>query len=208
MIQLAERYIWSTKPARNRICGRRRASSWEIWRSMYRYIAMTRVFLLVAWIATGAAAQEPSLRWDHFEPPVYPRLAQLARIQGRTQIEIRLEPDGKVSVLSSRGDHALLVEAARRALEGSQLSCANCSGTSGLFTIEFDYKLVARPFDSPCSDDESSSVLDSPTHITVSIKMPCVYRYGVVVQKVRGLQCLYLWRCAQRSHDTDMETRP
>ena len=169
---------------------------------------MRVTFLLGLLVATGAAAQEPTLQWGHLDRPVYPRLAQLAHIQGRAQIEIRLEPDGKASIVSSSGDHGLLVEAARQALEGSQLSCDNCNGRSGLFTIDFDYTLVARPSASPCSDNESSAVLDSATHITVSTKMPCVYRYGLVVQKVRSPRCLYLWRCARRSHDTDTEARP
>lgn len=169
---------------------------------------MRESLLLLALFVTGQAESEPTLRWNHFDRPEYPLVAQLARIQGRAQIEIRLEPDGKVSVVSSSGDHGLLVESARKALEGAQLSCDNCNGKASLFTIDFDYKLVARPSASPCSDNESSAVLDSATHITVSTKMPCIYSYGLVVQKVRGLRCLYLWRCAQRSHDTDTETRP
>lgn len=169
---------------------------------------MREALLLGVLIITRAGPQGPGLHWGHFDRPVYPRAAQLARIQGKAQIEIRLEPDGKVSVVSSSGDHGLLVEAARQALEGSQLSCDNCNGKSGLFMIDFDFKLIARPSASPCSDNESSAVLDSATHITVSTKMPCVYSYGLEVQKVRGLRCLYLWRCAQPSHDTDTEIRP
>jgi hypothetical protein len=156
----------------------------------------------------AAAEQGPKLRWVRFDRPAYPRVAQLARIQGRAQIEIRLEPEGKVFVVSSSGDHVLLVESARQALEGSQLSCDNCNGKSGLFTIDFDYRLVARPSASPCADNESSAVLDSANHITVFTKMPCIYSYGLVVQKVRGPKCLYLWRCAHRSHDTDTEKKP
>lgn len=169
---------------------------------------MREALLLGVLTITGGGQQVPSLHWDHFDRPVYPRLAQLARIQGRVQIEIRLEPNGKVSVLSSSGDHGLLLQAARQALGVSQLSCDNCNGKSGLFKIDFDFKLVARSPASPCSDNESSAALDSATHITVSTKMPCVYRYGLAVQKVRGPRCLYLWRCAQRSHDTDTEIRP
>jgi hypothetical protein len=105
----------------------------------------------------AAAEQGPKLRWVRFDRPAYPRVAQLARIQGRAQIEIRLEPEGKVFVVSSSGDHVLLVESARQALEGSQLSCDNCNGKSGLFTIDFDYRLVARPSASPCADNESYS---------------------------------------------------
>jgi TonB family protein len=169
---------------------------------------MREALLLGLLMATEAAGQEPRLHWNHFQPPVYPRMAQLARIQGKARIEIRLEPDGKVSVVSSSGDHGLLVEAGRQAVEGSQLSCDKCDGKSGAFTIDFDFKLIARPSASPCSDNESSALLGPANHVTVSIKMPCVYRYGVVVQKVRGPRCLYLWRCAQRSHDTDTVTRP
>lgn len=169
---------------------------------------MREALLLGVLMITGAGPQGFSLHWGHFNRPVYPRVAQLARIQGSAHIEIRLEPGGKISVVSSSGDHGLLVEAAKQALEGSQLSCDNCNGKSGVFTINFEYKLVARPSASPCSDNESSAVLDSATHVTVSAKMPCVYGYGLVVRKVRGPKCLYLWRCAQRSHDTDTEIEP
>jgi TonB family protein len=168
---------------------------------------MTKGLLLLA-LFGGQAECEPTLRWDHFDRPVYPRVAQLARIQGRAQIEIRLEPDGKVSIVSSSGDHGLLVESAMQALERSQLSCDHCNGESGLFTIDFDYKLVARPSARPCSNNESSAVLDSANHISVFTKMPCIYTYGLIVQKVRGPKCLYLWKCAYRSHDTDTEKRP
>jgi Gram-negative bacterial TonB protein C-terminal len=155
--------------------------------------------------------QIPLLHWEEFRRPVFPRVAQLAHIQGKATLEIEIDADGTTSVLNYSSSHPILTDTAMASLKQSKLRCENCEGKAALFTVVYEFKIIDKLDEEPCdyaTDYESSATLDSVTHVTITTNLPCVHRFGVVVKRVRGSRCLYLWRCATRSRDYETLTRP
>jgi hypothetical protein len=94
------------------------------------------------------------------------RLAHLAPIQGRVQLEAPVEPDGSVKDVKAVSGSALLIDAARDSLrqwrfKGCTRTSANCkTRVTFIFVIE----------NAPCNIDECPSNLQIDLPGTVTIK--------------------------------------
>lgn len=59
-------------------------------------------------------------------PPVYPRLAQMARILGDVDVTVRIRRDGSVESVRVVSSHAMLRHAALESARQSQFECHGC----------------------------------------------------------------------------------
>src|SRR5512146_3068975 len=99
---------------------------------------MRERLLLLALLAAGQVAQEPSLRWDDLQEPRYPQMARIAHISGRVVLEITVQPDGTVTIQEVEG-HPILVQAAKDSVQKSKLSCDGCGNEPHTFSIRYGF---------------------------------------------------------------------
>lgn len=152
----------------------------------------TKIFLYVVLLAFGA---EPQLTWIQFQPPEYPRNAQITHIQGTVILKFTLQTGNRVAVQSSVG-HPLLIPSALDSLGASKLACDNCSKQSTLFTVTYDFEVANHDCNEP--DRPTRVTKDSPTHIKVIAQSVCTSDPVVRYMKARSFRCLYLWKCGRR----------
>jgi TonB family protein len=129
-----------------------------------------RLFLLMFGLAAlaygqSAAPQAPALA--SAAVPLYPRLAQMARIQG--VVTLRLSTDGKrVSAIEGESGPLMLVKAAKENVGTWQFE----PHTPTRFEVTFHYRLLLPiKCDSECncgSEEKESVLLHLPTEAEVS----------------------------------------
>jgi hypothetical protein len=139
--------------------------------------------------------QAPKLNWMSFYPPEYPRVAQIAHIEGKVTLKLALQA-GEVVGIQEQAGHPMLVPAAIQSLKMSRLGCMDCSNEAQTFTVVFDFQVASHD----CNDPEvpTRATLDSPTHVTITSQAVCTYDPIATYRKIRSIHCLYLWRCATR----------
>ena len=155
------------------------------------------LFYLIMLVATQSVAQNPTLRWMDFKPPVYSGPARMAYRDAHVTIEVETRSDGKVEIQRSQGPVGLL-EAALDSLKTSKIVCENCNGKMGIFSIVYDFRVIIRPGSDPCSEADPNAIAATVAgnHVSVTGKPPCIIADWIPLRKVRSIRCLYLWRCA------------
>ncbi len=96
------------------------------------------MFFCVALIGGGLIAQQPDEipLVAHADVPVYPRLAQLARIEGKVKVTFTVK-GGEVSTTELQSGHPLLATATITNIKSWRFG----SGVNGSFTTEFEYRI-------------------------------------------------------------------
>ena len=140
------------------------------------YMALNAVLLPVLWIAAAAAPQSPMLRWDDFDPPLYPQMARIAHITGFVVLEVTIQPDGTAAISHATG-HPILVEAVRDSFRRSKVGCDGCGDDLHTFSVTYEFKIA------------------DPPRPAVAATPPPVAR----PHTIRSIRCMYLWRCAART---------
>ncbi|HXE74450.1 MAG TPA: aminopeptidase P N-terminal domain-containing protein [Candidatus Xenobia bacterium] len=80
-------------------------------------------------------------------PPLgYPPLARLARIQGKVQVDVEIDPSGRVRRATARGGHPLLQKYAREGLERWVFGCLGIPERFPvLHTVDLAFKIEGEP---------------------------------------------------------------
>lgn len=154
-----------------------------------------KILSYVVLVAVVLHLQEPQLNWVKFQPPEYPRNAQLAHIQGKVILEFALQVGNAISLQHTSG-HPMLIKAAQDSLQMSRLSCENCAEQNALFTVIYDFEVVNHDCNDP--DRHTQVTRESRTHIRVVAQSVCTVDPVVRYVKTRSFPCLYLWRCGRR----------
>jgi TonB family protein len=97
----------------------------------------------------------------------YPRLANLAGIQGSVELTAKVAASGNVESIRTNSGHELLVDSAKQALQGWKFRCAT-PGSSCEANVTFKFVLLNEICDqSACSTDFA---VDLPNIVTVRTK--------------------------------------
>jgi TonB family protein len=154
-------------------------------------VSRVAVALAVA-AAVPAAAQTITPRaWP---APVYPQIAQNARIQGDVEVAVDVRPDGTVAGARVVKGPPLLQDAVMEATKAATFACRDCSAPSVQYTLYVTFRLV-DPAD--CVAKKPPLVV-SPTQgwLTVDAPLSSQVIPHFAWRSVHGARCLYLWRCA------------
>jgi Gram-negative bacterial TonB protein C-terminal len=157
---------------------------------------MNTIVLLLFLMAQGAGNPRPSLIWENFDAPEYPRTAQIAHIAGAVTIEFTIHSDGAIVIERSIG-HWLLIPAAEQTIRTSKIRCGECENGTGRFSVVFDFSIASHDCSESGTDPPYTAKLDSTTHISIIGEPICIRDPAVTITTVhrRSWQCLYLWKC-------------
>jgi TonB family protein len=150
------------------------------------------VLVFAAMNAAVASAQTAEavivpLRWPE---PIYPQIAQSARVTGDVEVAIDVRPDGSVAAAKVVKGLPLLDRAAEDAARQAVFECRNCVDPVSRYSLYVSFRL---------GDAEAARqpVSVSPTQgwVTVSAPSPMIGGGPGVIPRVRATKCLFLWRC-------------
>ena len=149
-------------------------------------------------ISTAVSAQTPEVEprivpidWPR---PVYPQIAQSARVQGDVEVAVDVRRDGSVAAAEVVRGVPLLNQAVVDAARRARFECRGCGDALNRYSLYVTFRLVSQ-------DQQPSTVeplVVSPTQgwVTVIMPPPEVQPNVYYVNRlVRGPRCLYLWRC-------------
>jgi TonB family protein len=153
------------------------------------------VLAIVLAHAAAAAAQssEAVITPVEWPRPVYPQIAQSARVSGDVEVAVDVRPDGTVASVQVMSGPPLLSPAVEDAVRRVRFECRHCSEALNRYSLYVTFRL---------SDGEQSPqvapLVVSPTQGWVTVVMPGVEPELYINTRrrlVRGIKCAYLWRC-------------
>jgi TonB family protein len=142
-----------------------------------------------------AAAIEPVLVPVEWPRPVYPQIAQSARVQGEVEVAVDVRPDGSVAAAEVVRGVPLLNQAAVDAARGARFECRGCVDPLNRYALYVTFRLSV----SERVTDPVPPLVVSPTQGWVTtIASPMFVEGGnfsYAIPPVRRITCLYLWKC-------------
>ena len=162
------------------------------------------VLVIAAGCATLAQTDShPPMSKDHVVvvslfDPIYPPLAQQARISGDVELKLGIRRDGGIESAVVVSGPAMLTQAALNSAQRSAFECRGCEDevTPHSLVYSFQFASVADP-DWPCPGRSGPLVTRSENRVTVIAEPALVYPYFSNV-RARSAKCAYLWQCGNR----------
>jgi len=108
-------------------------------------------------------------------PPVYPSIAQSARVSGEVEVKVSVRPDGSIESAEVIGAIPLLSEAALEAARKSEFECQR-------YDVPVPYSLVfafVLDVPAPSPGEEQSAV----TQVSVSLEVRLVLWWRLLLQR-------------------------
>jgi TonB family protein len=126
--------------------------------------------------------------------PVYPQIAQSARVRGFIVVDIWVQPDGHVASTTVLRSAPLLEQAALDAMRSSTFECRGCTAATTPYTLVYSFE-----FDDGSSQGGTlvDGIRSTPfqSHIKTTAEMPQISGGRPSPFAVRSAKCLYLWQC-------------
>jgi TonB family protein len=135
--------------------------------------------------------------------PVYPQIAQSARVSGDVEVAVDVRPDGSVASARIVSGPPLLTQAALDEARRARFECRGCVEPSTRYSMYVTFRLAAES-----NPPAPPPVTVSPTQGWITVVAPGIVINGGIAldhgTPDRGLKCLFLWRCdppPQRARD-------
>jgi TonB family protein len=132
--------------------------------------------------------------------PVYPPIAQAARVQGNVEVSVTVRPDGSVAAAAVTGANIpLLGPAAVDAAKNARFECRGCEGApTPAYSIVYAFNMNGTP-DHSGEVQQPALLVESSTRSRVTTVgetplITCGYRRQVAV-RARSIKCAWLWKC-------------
>ena len=102
----------------------------------------TSLCLALCIVPLRVLAEEPSQAvLMHLDEPTYPRLAQVARIEGSVNIEVEVRSDGTVASVQVLSGSPMLRAAALRSAHNSRFECHHCDQPGASLSVIYTFRL-------------------------------------------------------------------
>lgn len=153
---------------------------------------LTATVLAVVCGSPAAAQPAASIVPVEWPRPVYPQIAQSARVQGEVEVAVDVRPDGSVAAVEVVRGIPLLDQAVTDAARRARFECRGCVDAANRYSLYVTFRLsLENPPTGP------APLIVSPTQgwITVVAGVPVIGGGGMPDPPTRGLKCLFLWRC-------------
>jgi TonB family protein len=166
------------------------------------WMAVSISTTVVAQNQAALEAPQAAARLKELSPPIYPRLAQQARISGEVLIRLDLGRDGGVESAEAVNGHPILRQAALDSAQKSVFECGGCRQTTLLYMFELR---DGCHFGRRCEplDPDQSLIVQSPGRVVISATALCICDPASVRIKIRSAKCIYLWKCGHRDLPDD-----
>ena len=159
------------------------------WRT---FVAML-VMVLVNAAAAAAQSNEAVITPVEWPRPVYPQIAQSARVSGDVEVGVDVRPDGTVASAKAASGPPLLTQAAEDAARRVVFTCRQCREALNRYSLYVTFRLQDQE-----QRPQATPLAISPTQgwVTVVAPVPLINGGpGPPDPPTRGIKCLFLWRC-------------
>jgi TonB family protein len=126
--------------------------------------------------------------------PVYPQIAEAARVRGVVIVYISVQPDGQLAATKVAQPVPLLQDAAVQAAKASTFECRDCTETSVPYTLVYSFELSWRDDEAIRVNAEREQRTPFQSRIRIAAPPRLVMPYFASMSS-RSVNCLYLWRC-------------
>ena len=129
--------------------------------------------------------------------PVYPPIAESARVTGNVVVKVVVRPDGGVASATVESGAPLLREVALNAAQQAQYECRGCTEPGTPLSLVFTFRIFGRDEPKPAT----GLTFDREGGATVNVVGEVGYWWEGAVftqfaaRRVRSPKCLWLWRC-------------
>jgi TonB family protein len=171
--------------------------------STFLAVALLSVVASAGQSAPVPSSQNGNIVISKLFPPVYPPLAQRARITGDVELVLRIRPDGSIESVAAIAGHPMLQDAALASAKQSQFECIDCGDAAITYSLTYQFKIAER--DSPKTDEAAGEIPPPPVQIDAAKHQITVLTWELwtwdrpmELYKVRSAKCLYLWKCSLR----------
>jgi hypothetical protein len=149
--------------------------------------------------------RENEVTLTRLSPPVYPRLALLARIAGDVELIVRVRSDGTVESAEVLAGPPMLRQPALESAQHSEYACGRCDRVTS-YRLVYTFQAVPPPGCESPEDihrndqpkDPYPRIIQAENHISLIDRPTDSCGENIAAVKVRSLECLYLWRCGSR----------
>jgi TonB family protein len=154
---------------------------------------LTGTLLAVVCAAPALAQPNATIVPIEWPRPVYPQIAQSARVQGEVEVTVDVRPDGRVAAVEVVRGIPLLDQAVTDAARRARFECRGCVDSVNGYSLYVTFRLQDPPAD-------PATLIISPTQgwVTVVAPSPMIGGGPAVIDgdgRARGVKCLFLWRC-------------
>jgi TonB family protein len=153
-----------------------------------------RGWLVAVGVAVVAPASAQTITPRAWPVPLYPQVAQSARIHGDVEVAIDVRPDGTVADVQVVKGPPLVRDAVVDAARAATFECRGCTAPATTYSLYVTFRLL----DSIEGVANVPPLVVSPTQGWITVdsadrgQILCILYAWV---RVRGPRCLYLWRC-------------
>ena len=103
------------------------------------------------WLSLLCLKSEGQLQATHIESPTYPAMARWALIQGKVEVEVAIDADGRVRSAEARGGHEFLREAAEKNVRQWRFAPYAESKQPRTQIVEFTFELEKERVEHACA---------------------------------------------------------
>ena len=170
----------------------------------FSLVSLVLVENIQAQSASATATRHAGPALFKLSPPVYPRSAQIAHIEGDVDLTLRVRSDGSVECVVPVSGHPLLKQAAIDSAQRSRFECVDCD--RAVISYALRYKFQISPRDPPKDCETRSDPQPPSPEVDLSRHQVTVFAWeiwtcdpttSVTSVQVRSAKCLYLWRCGR-----------
>ncbi len=164
-------------------------------KAIYARAWLTTTLLAIVCAAPAVAQTAATMVPVEWPRPVYPQIAQSARVQGDVEVAIDVRPDGVVESVEIVRGAPLISHAAQTAARSMRFTCRDCGPGVNRYSLYVTFRLSHS--DSPVGP---APLVISPTQgwVTVVATPPFIGGGPGLIDgdgRTRGVKCLFLWRC-------------
>ena len=164
---------------------------------------MIRSLRIVAllWTCVSLLAQDsqPTLKVTKLGKLTYPPIAVAARVSGEVRLQVKLSPDGIASEVTVKSGPQMLRQAALESATQTRFEPFSEGSSSGTRLLIYRFDLE---FAKECDAGRDSSyprIKYEGNVISVAEQPFPTCDPSTTIEKVRGIKCLYLWKCSSKS---------
>lgn len=165
-------------------------------------LALASCSSVIAQVQAESGVRKSEVVLSKLSPPIYPRLAQQARITGTVEIELRIRQDGTIDSAQIISGHPMLRDAALESARQSLFECKECAQAITSYTLAYRFTIIPRDPPKTCDEPEQApppAEMDTMKHeVIVSAWQMWTCDPSVELIRVRSAKCLYLWKCGVR----------
>jgi TonB family protein len=156
---------------------------------------LTVAVLALVCAAPAVAQPDAAIVPVEWPRPVYPQIAQSARVQGDVEVAVDVRPDGSVAAVEVVRAIPLLDHAVVNAVRRARFACRGCGAGVHRYSLYVTFRLS---LENPPTG--AVPLIVSPTQGWVTVVAPVPFRSGGHERPPfrgpsRGMRCLFLWRC-------------